>query len=445
MPAFDLRTPHRRSWTAIVVLALLPLSACGQAPQGESECVSSADCAVGYSCIDGTCGRPNSSTDGLSGRDAGTPFAFDAGSVGYDASTPSWDAGRADSSGGSPDAGLPPADAGGACGQAACLAQGAECGQVIDACGTVVDCPNTCQNGYQCGSGNFANRCQCEPLSCSELNAECGTITDNCGVSRDCNAETGGCRGQDRCERNQCECQPRSCSGVECGDIDTGCGYMRNCGGCTAPERCGGGGRANQCGCTPTPRSTSFRVFRTARNVNMATGSTNWDDLGNGVQANGAGADFSVTGVCGYESGTHGCGCCTRAQPGETTTNGLRMSNSGLGIPGNATIRGIQVRLVMLKRGGTARIESLKLTGAQTSDDRARSVSFDDNYRPETFGGPTDLWGRTWTPAQLNSSDFSVRLQMYAHASCNHNSSSCQRTSFGVDYADVRVFYETCE
>ena len=410
--------PHRYPRALRLALGLLLLAACGRVPQGEFECETSADCALSFSCIDGTCSRSSASTDGLSGgRDAGMPYAFDAGTGGYDAGSPGQDAGRPDTGRldtGRPDAGRPdtgtgawpdavgPADAGGPCGYAACLVQGAECGQVIDACGTVVDCPSVCRPGFQCGSGAFANRCQCQPRSCSELGAQCGNVTDNCGVSR-------------------------------------------GCGGCELPERCGGGGVANQCGCRNRETQTMYKVFGTARNRGAPRGTANWADLGNAVQLNGQGADFSVTGSC---SAWDNDGCVV-GQTREVTTHYLELTNaSGPQIPDGATILGIEAQIRVKLVGGAVRIEDLSLIGPRTSDNRANSIAFDDDYVYRTFGGATDLWGRSWTAAELNASSFGMRLQMYASAGCSRGtprSRGCPLTGAGIDLAQINVHYRVCE
>ena len=326
---------------------------------------------------------------------------------------------------------------GGVCGQAACVAQGAECGQVVDACGAIVDCPSSCRAGYECGTGQFANRCRCEPLSCSELGAQCGTITDNCGVSRDCSQETGGCTGsQDRCNgNNQCECVPKSCSdvGAECGDIQTGCGYTRNCGGCTAPERCGGGGDANQCGCTNRNEVTGWRTFALAQ----STGSgIDWRQLSDGVQ-------FNTQGTNARLHAPSGNGDCNSTAV--RTSALLYLRQAGLNVPADATIRGIEVQVNIKRNGITPFLDELYLwqSSFQSDSEPRQSLNLSTGYRSFVFGGATDRWGLSTselTPSRLNGNTFGVRLRMESPTlRCNSSSSHPY-----VDAGRVRVYYRVC-
>ena len=172
VPALPLARP------TYVRLALLTAGAAlvGCAGDGVtgSECASSAECAPGFSCIDGLCTRPQSTSDPLGdGIDAGSPSSRpDAGYARPDAS-------NLDASGTDPDSGSHPMeDAGGICGAAACAARDAECDEIIDDCGFAISC-GSCEDGYECGTGPFANRCQCEPRQCEP--GQCGRFQDGCG------------------------------------------------------------------------------------------------------------------------------------------------------------------------------------------------------------------------------------------------------------------------
>ena len=50
----------------------------------------------------------------------------------------------------------------------------------------------------------------------------------------------------------------------------------------------------------------------------------------------------------------------------------------------------------------------------------------------DSFGGASDLWGRSWTPADVNDSGFGVAL--YATASGDNGNGY-------VDYVQVTVYY----
>ena len=413
--------------------ALLPLGAgflviagCGADPDAVSECVSSADCALGFTCIDGACTLPMSTSGSLGGDDAGSSNGYDAGHS-YDAGHAGYDAGHAyDAGSAGSDAGA--VDAGGICGAAACLAYGAQCGDVIDDCGVSVGCGD-CDSGYRCGTGAFANRCQCEPLSCDQLDAQCGRITDNCGVEREC----GGCGNRERCSNNQCECIPRTCddAGAECGEIDDGCGGKRNCGGCTSPERCGGQGvQANQCGCTSQTQATSWTVFTTAQNVD--TGGLSWEQRGDGVQFNRQGTNVRFK----HDDRNNGSTF--------SRSDILWLRNAGLNVPSDATVRGIEIQIDIKRNGQTPYLDEFFLY-APNFDSRSlsrRLLNMSTSYRRFTFGGATDRWGISssdLTPSQLNSANFGVRLSMDADVTF-----ITRQSHPFVDAAQVRVHYTVC-
>ena len=173
-------------------------------------------------------------------------------------------------------------------------------------------------------------------------------------------------------------------------------------------------------GSCDNPKQTTFQVLRYAESINATGGQRHWDDLANGTQPNTKGADFSVS-----------------SQPART--HYLRLRNGGFNVPSDATIVGIEARLSMIRRGnGTFTMHRLKLEGAPES--RARIIPWSSNYTLyDGFGGANDTWGKTWTPAQINSRNFGLRLIMDADPMCSDD--DCPRQSFGVDYADINVWY----
>jgi hypothetical protein len=135
-----------------------------------------------------------------------------------------------------------------------------------------------------------------------------------------------------------------------------------------------------------------------------------------------------------YSSAAH-CDCC------DTHTSCLEARNYGFTIPGTATILGIRVEVerrrsagaggyiedngVMLLRGGS-------YVGANRA---AYGVNWPTTDTYATYGGSADLWGTTWTPADINSANFGVAL------ACISYTCGSAMTSF-IDHIRITVFYD---
>lgn len=88
------------------------------------------------------------------------------------------------------------------------------------------------------------------------------------------------------------------------------------------------------------------------------------------------------------------------------TTQGLTLEELGFAIPVGATIHGIEVKLVYSNNApATMHLGPLK-AGAVAGTAKL----FADAKWPGVAGGPTDLWGTTWTPAQINATNFGFYL-----------------------------------
>lgn len=98
----------------------------------------------------------------------------------------------------------------------------------------------------------------------------------------------------------------------------------------------------------------------------------------------------------------------------------IKATNFGFSIPGGATINGILVEWEVLGTTGintkdnTARIVKAGVIG---STDRANATSWtsSDTFLPH--GSSSDLWGTTWTPADINDSNFGAALSAIGDAS----------------------------
>jgi len=105
--------------------------------------------------------------------------------------------------------------------------------------------------------------------------------------------------------------------------------------------------------------------------------------------------------------------------------------NFSFNIPNGATINGIHLEIEASESSPVYGIVALSWDGGSnyiTKPNRIWDVAGDNN---ETFGGPTDSWGRTWSSEELNNTNFRVRIQR-----------SFQSTgTLAVDCIYIKVYY----
>ena len=97
---------------------------------------------------------------------------------------------------------------------------------------------------------------------------------------------------------------------------------------------------------------------------------------------------------------------------GGKSTGALQATGYGFTIPSTAIIDGIYVEF--LRKGNTAATGGLGLLKAGTAVGTPKTGDF----WPATaawfgYGGPTDLWGATWTPSDINNANFGTSLSVY--------------------------------
>ena len=117
----------------------------------------------------------------------------------------------------------------------------------------------------------------------------------------------------------------------------------------------------------------------------------------------------------------------------------LQATNYGFAIPTGAIINGITVSInrVSSSNDGNDSVQdnSLRLVKAGTVVGTSLDSSNDwpISFGTATYGGISDLWGTSWTPAQISATDFGVALAA-------ENESNNSRTAT-VDYIQVSVTY----
>jgi len=123
-----------------------------------------------------------------------------------------------------------------------------------------------------------------------------------------------------------------------------------------------------------------------------------------------------------------------------STSNYLRGTNYGFSIPGSATITGITVVIGKLSSnffGFTAINDNavyLVKNGTITGANRAAGT-WPTSETAVSYGGAADLWGTTWTPADINNTNFGVVL-----SAVNNTGLGVSYTA-SVDYMQITVNY----
>lgn len=111
----------------------------------------------------------------------------------------------------------------------------------------------------------------------------------------------------------------------------------------------------------------------------------------------------------------------------------LKTSNFGLSVPVGATVTGIEVRITRAGHSDFVSDVEVRLAKGAVIQPANRAIAgpWSSSMGPVIYGSPTDLWGTTWTPAEVNASTFSVLLSVEAR-------------SWGlIDEIAVIVFYST--
>lgn len=98
-------------------------------------------------------------------------------------------------------------------------------------------------------------------------------------------------------------------------------------------------------------------------------------------------------------------------------SNYLIASNFGFSIPSSATICGIIVEVErnasgLIGIGASITDNSLKIVkaGAIAGTDHASGAAWPSSEAYASYGNSTDSWGTTWTPSQINASNFGIAI-----------------------------------
>lgn len=137
----------------------------------------------------------------------------------------------------------------------------------------------------------------------------------------------------------------------------------------------------------------------------------------NGSAVTGGGAPWTAIGKAHLEDGT---GATAVLNPlADDTSQTMLVYDFSFAVPGGASIRGVQVQI--RARGAATdpeeiRDEDIRLTpGGVPSGQNLATSKYATNFVTRDYGGPTNLWGVTLTPAMVNAATFGVAFQARNH------------------------------
>lgn len=113
----------------------------------------------------------------------------------------------------------------------------------------------------------------------------------------------------------------------------------------------------------------------------------------------------------------------------------LKAQNFGFSVPSDATIDGITVEIDRRDFAGDAQDQEVRLfdaSGTLAGDDKQTATSWPATLAVATYGGASDTWTISPTPAMVNDADFGVALIVLANSA---------NTDIAVDFIRVTVHY----
>lgn len=112
----------------------------------------------------------------------------------------------------------------------------------------------------------------------------------------------------------------------------------------------------------------------------------------------------------------------------------LKGTNCGFAIPSHAIIQGIKVRVDRkCSAPGSVADESVKLVqgGVITGNDKASAIAWPVADAYAEYGGQNDLWGLSWTPAQINAANFGAVI----------SAAIAVGQTASIDHVEIIVYY----
>jgi Tfp pilus assembly protein PilX len=122
---------------------------------------------------------------------------------------------------------------------------------------------------------------------------------------------------------------------------------------------------------------------------------------------------------------------------GNAQSANLDATNFGFNLPTGSTIVGIRATIERAASNSNS-IEDydvyLLKNGSPSGSDKASTTDWTTSDSQRNYGSSSDLWGTSWTQAQVQASNFGLRLKV-------RNLTSSSRTAY-VDHIELEVFYQ---
>ncbi|MFM2145178.1 MAG: hypothetical protein RL732_14, partial [Bacteroidota bacterium] len=121
-----------------------------------------------------------------------------------------------------------------------------------------------------------------------------------------------------------------------------------------------------------------------------------------------------------------------------TSSSALTATNFNFNIPANATIVGIQASVSRFGTNASLQDNNISLLKAGVSSGNNKAVTGTGWPTAEAvanYGGTSDLWGTSWTPSDINASNFGLSLIV-----TNTATTGTSRTA-SVDFIDITISY----
>lgn len=115
----------------------------------------------------------------------------------------------------------------------------------------------------------------------------------------------------------------------------------------------------------------------------------------------------------------------------------LVVNGFGFTIPTNATITGFEVNIERSDVNGKCKDNILSLinSGVITGNNKALNPAWPTTDAVQVYGSATDLWGATWTPADVNNSTFGIAF------SWNRTGGGGGNAFAQIDLITIKVYY----
>lgn len=164
---------------------------------------------------------------------------------------------------------------------------------------------------------------------------------------------------------------------------------------------------------------------------------------GTGANSNDGGTT-AWTNPTNVEGDTTGTAATCNISSNGGTSQLLRATNfdpitPGFAIPATATIDGVVAEIELAAANNNRHYQHtirLLVGGTETGDNKSTAATISNSKQFVSWGGATDVWGATLTPADVNASDFGVSLKI-SRSSTSATTTSASRVRMTVYYTDV--------